>query len=167
MTRERESRTHPIQEDMPFQLRSWLVERAGWVAMGLLALTALTGALGLGPLAEGRARSADQALSVQYERFQRVTRLARFTFGFGAASPDLARLRLSPLFQDAYEIVGIVPAPARSSAGPEGLELTFAPPRTGDLTVVIWANPRRSGSLSLAAQAEAGSAATFWILVYP
>src|SRR5215472_7278598 len=102
--REQTSRTRPIKEDMRFQVRSWIAERAGWIVLAALIAVALTGALGLGPLADARSESVDRSLSVQYERFQRITRLTKFTFTLPAAGTNLALLRLSPLFQDIYEI---------------------------------------------------------------
>ncbi len=165
--REDADRTHPIQEDMGFQRRSWMVERAGWILLGMLALAALTGVLGLGPLAQARVEASDHSVAVQYERFQRQTRIAQFKFTLAAPAARSVPLRLSAPFQEVYEIASITPAPARSSAGRDGLELEFAAPRDGDLTVVMFAQPRHAGLMRLSAKAQAGSPASFSIFVYP
>ena len=49
------SRLYPVREDMRFQRRSWMVERAGWLVLTAIALAALTGVFGNGPLSTARA----------------------------------------------------------------------------------------------------------------
>ena len=151
--REQTDRTYPIQEDMTFQRRSWIVERVCWGLLGLLVCLALLGLFSHGPLSERRLATPDSSVTVRYERFQRITRLARFTMTLPATGEPTARLRLGPSFQDTYEIASLQPAPQSSSAGPEGLELTFAAPRAGGLTVAIWAHPHRAGLVPMSVAA--------------
>ncbi len=165
--REQTNRTYPIQEDMTFQRRSWVVERVSWVLLGVLVCLALPGIFSHGPLSERRIATPDNSLTVEYERFQRITRLARFTMILPATGETPSRLRLSPSFQDTYEITSLQPAPQSSSAGPDGLELAFAAPRAGDLTVAIWAHPHRAGSLAMSVQAGDKAPAEFSIFIYP
>ena len=60
-----------LGQDLPFQRRTWLVQRVGWGVVLLLLLAAAAGLLGRGPLSEKTARSADGALGVRYGRFVR------------------------------------------------------------------------------------------------
>jgi hypothetical protein len=46
-----------VEEDLEFQLRSWRVQRLGWLCFGLIILGSLLGLGGEGPLAE-RSRDA-------------------------------------------------------------------------------------------------------------
>jgi hypothetical protein len=159
------SRQIPVREDMRFQRRSWIVERVGWSLLILLALIGLSGAFGIGPLSWQTASSGP--LSVEYERFQRITRLARFTFNIsGQTGPEL-RLHLSDTFQKNFEVSNIQPRPARSTAGRDGLDLTFATDGASAARIVIWAHSRRYGMSDITARLGSEAPLSFWVLVYP
>jgi hypothetical protein len=106
-------------------------------------------------------------LTVEYERFQRVTALTRFSAQISEGGGEEAQLRLSNAFQENYEIEGIVPRPSRSTASALGLDMTFERPDTGPLTVVIWARPQAFGIVELAAAADRRDALQFSVLIYP
>src|SRR5262249_33260243 len=74
----RASRTHPIQEDMEFQRRSWLVQRTSWIIMALVLVAALAGLFFHGPLSHTTARNADGSVAVEYERFAHKTTVTHF-----------------------------------------------------------------------------------------
>jgi hypothetical protein len=158
------SRQYPVREDMRFQRRSWIVERGGWALLVLIALAALTGVFGNGPLSWQTA--ANGALSVEYERFQRITRITRFTFSAGAQNAEFT-LHLSRPFQDGFEISNVQPQPTRSAAGPDGIELTFATAPTNAGRIVIWAHSRRYGVSDISARLGNDAPVSFRILVYP
>jgi hypothetical protein len=159
------SRKVPIREDMRFQRRSWVVERFGWSLLLLLALIGLSGAFGVGPLSWQTARSGP--LSVEYERFQRITRVARFTFNISGQTGPEMRLHLSEAFQKNFEVSDIQPQPARSAAGPDGLDLTFATDGASAARIVIWAHSRHYGVSDITARAGNEAPASFWVFVYP
>jgi len=159
------SRNLPIREDMRFQRRSWIVERVGWWVLVLLALIALSGAFGIGPLSWQTARSG--SLTVEYERFQRITRLARFTFNISGQTGSESRLHLSEAFQKNFEVSDIQPQPARSSSGPDGLDLTFATDGANAARIVVWAHSRRYGVSDITARVGSEAPASFWVFVYP
>jgi hypothetical protein len=163
--REYNSRNYPVREDMRLQAAFWAWERAMWVAIAIIVLIALTGLFAHGPLSTRTV--ADVGLSLTYERFQRLTALARFTATISVSSGDEASLTLSPAFSDNFQIADIEPRPLRSSAGPRGLELVFQAPAGGELSVVIWAHPRSFGRYDLTAAADSGGRVAFSILVYP
>jgi hypothetical protein len=150
---------------MGFQRRAWIVERAGWLALTAVALLALSGLFGVGALST--ASIANGSLTVDYERFQRVTRLAKFTIRFAPAPDKARRLRLSRTFQENYEISSTQPPPANSHATPDGLELVFSAAEAGAGEAVIWAQPRSYGRMWIDAAAGDGAPARFWIFVYP
>ncbi len=159
------SRQFPVREDMRFQRRSWIVERLGWSLLVLIALIGLSGALGIGPLSWQKASSG--SLSVEYERFQRITRLARFTFdASGQNGPEL-RLHLSGAFQKDFEVSNIQPQPTRSATGPDGIDLTFATDASNAGRIVIWAHSRRYGVSDITARLGDEAPLPFWVLVYP
>jgi hypothetical protein len=159
------SREYPIREDMRFQDRFWRWERAAWFILILLALVGLSGTLGVGPLSWKKASAGP--LTVEYERFQRVTRLAKFSFNIADHSASEVRLHLNADFQKNYEISSIQPRPSHSTAGADGIDLTFASEPGREARIVIWAHSRHYGMSHLTASADGGEPATFWVLVYP
>lgn len=163
---ERDNRNYPIADNMRLQNALWAWERATWAILAIVILIALTGLLAHGPLSQRTVTNA--GLSLTYERFQRVTALARLNARISISYGDEASLTLSPPFADNFQIADIEPRPLRSSAGPHGLELVFQSPAAGELSVVIWAHPRSFGRFDLtAAAADPQGRVAFSILVYP
>jgi hypothetical protein len=163
---EDESRSYPIREDMAFQRRSWVAERIGWAAMGLVLLAALTGVFALGPLARTSASTSDGGLVVDHARF--VHKTARTWFTIRVAPPAREILvRLSPQFPASFDIESMEPRPLRSSAGAQGIELVFAPSRDGGLAVHIGARPKRFGFASISIEAEGRGKVELTQLIYP
>jgi hypothetical protein len=163
--REQDSRNYPVREDMRLQAAFWAWERATWAVIIAILLIALTGLFAHGPLSQKT--MADGALSLTYERFQRVTALTRLSARISVPHGDEASLTLSPSFSDRFQIADIEPRPLRSSAGSRGLELVFAAPSEGELSILIWAHPRSFGIFDLAAAADPEGRVAFSILVYP
>jgi hypothetical protein len=148
---------------MRFQRRTWLIERIGWLVLALIVLLALLGLFGSGFLSK---RSVEAGtLTIQYERFQRATRLVQFTFHFAPSPNSERRLQLNAAFQRNYEIGSIQPPPARSSA--DGLNLTFAAPPGNPADVVIWAHPRAYGTTRFEIRVDDEPPLTFSAFVYP
>ena len=56
---------------------------------------------------------------------------------------------------------------ATSTAGPDGVDLTFAARPNAGRRVVIWTQSRHYGLSRITAAADAGAAAAFWVFVYP
>ncbi len=159
------SRQYPVQEDMRFQRRSWIVERAGWGLLVLIALVGLSGAFGIGPLSWQTASSG--SLSVEYERFERVTRVARFTFEVKPQTEPELRLHLNGAFQRNFEISKIQPEPAQTAVGPDGMDMVFSTGGSDAARVVIWAHSRHYGMSDISAQLASEAPVSFWIFVYP
>ncbi|HWE77462.1 MAG TPA: hypothetical protein VG270_02975 [Pseudolabrys sp.] len=159
------SRKYPVREDMAFQRRSWMVERAGWVLLAVIALAGLTGVLGNGPLSWAHASAG--ALSVSYERFQRATKSSAFVFDVTQQTGDEITLHLGAPFQRNFEFSSIQPPPRRSRTGPQGIDLTFPASGAGRSRIVIWARPRRYGLSTITAAAEHAAPASLRVLVYP
>jgi hypothetical protein len=63
--------TLQIDEDIPFQQRSWRLQRYAWIAIGVAALGAILGVFGDGPLSHAEARSASGRTTLTFERFSR------------------------------------------------------------------------------------------------
>jgi hypothetical protein len=157
---------YPIEEYMAFQRREWIAERIGWSLLVLVALVALTGLLGYGPLSRTSATDATHRLSIEYERFQRKTVTGRFTLRVATSREPLV-LRLGPSFTAHFEIDSLQPMPLHSTQSGEGLTLTFAPPPSGEFTAVMWCRPRHIGLSRQTVALGAGPPIETAVFVYP
>jgi len=157
------SRQYPVKEHMGFQKRMWVVERIGWGVLAAVALLGLTGLFGSGWLSQGLA--AGDGLSIDYERFERTTRLSDFSFHFPPGAAERT-LHLNGAFQRNYEISRIEPQPLRSSAAPDGFAMTFALPPAGG-TVILRAHARGYGLQHITARADDRPPLSFSIMIYP
>ncbi|MFL5084929.1 MAG: hypothetical protein ACJ8FP_08930 [Xanthobacteraceae bacterium] len=162
-----DSRTHPIQEDMQFQRRTWLAERIGWIVMAALLVAGLAGIFFHGPLSRTIAKNADESVAIDYERFAHKTALTHFVIRTSAPLPDHVLVRLGPSFANMHDIDSIEPRPVRSSGGSYGLEFLFARSSAGDLGVYVAARPKRFGLMSLHVEVEGRGALNIAQLVYP
>jgi hypothetical protein len=156
----------PVYEDMHFQEISWTLQRVGWVALALISLLALTGVFSHGHFSNAVARQDGLPLSVNYERFQRMSALHRFDIAMPPGAEDDIRLTFNKAFTDLYEIDSIQPQPLRSNASNGGIVLTFDWPERGNFNAVMWARPRNFGYAPLEIGTPRGSL-TFPVLVYP
>jgi hypothetical protein len=159
------SRHYPVQENMRFQKRSWIVERLGWLLLSAIAVIGLTGVLGNGPASW--AHAAGGGLAVTYERFERTTRTSSFAFDLGPTTGSDRTLHLSAAFQRDFEFSSIQPPPLHSRTGQDGIDLVFAARRGASGRVVIWAHARSYGLSRITASADGGTSAAFWVFAYP
>ncbi len=128
-------------------------------------MAALLGLFGGGVLSTGTA--ANEVMTVEYERFQRVTRLVHFEFRLSPAAGVERKLHLGRTFQENYEITSIVPQPSHSVAARDGLDLTFATSAATASQITIWAHPRTYGSVSIDARADGAKPVNFSVFIYP
>jgi hypothetical protein len=161
------NRNYPIEEDMQFQRRSWLVERIGWSLLAMLLAAGLTGIFFHGPLSRTTARDASESVAVEYERFAHKTALTHFIIRVSAPLPDHVLVRLGPSFANMHDIESVEPRPIRSSGGSYGLELLFARSAAGDIAAYIAARPKRFGLMSLHVEVEGRGALNIPQFVYP
>jgi hypothetical protein len=156
----------PVYEDMRFQEISWTLQRVGWTALALIVVLALTGIFSHGHFSNVVARQDDFPLTVNHERFQRMSALHRFDMSLLPDNEDEIRLTFNKTFSDLYEIDSIQPQPVRSNASNGGLILTFELPERGNFNAVMWVRPRSFGFASLEIGTPRGSL-TLPIFVYP
>ena len=162
---ELEDRHYPVEEKTRFQRRTWVIERLGWTALGLIVLAAFSGVFGFGPLS--KTSSGDASLSIEYERFQRITHLVQFRVHLAASEAQERQLELDDEFATSYEITDIEPRPMHSSAGGHELQLTFSSKPSEPLTIIIWAHPRSYGAVRLQVRTDGGADVHVAPFVYP
>lgn len=161
------NRTHPIHEDMRFQRRSWVAERIGWIAMALVIVAALTGLFFHGPASHTMAKSADNSLAIEYERFAHKTAVTHFVIRISPPVGDQVLVRLGPAFASTHDIDSLEPRPLRSSGGSYGVEYVFARSAAGDLTAYLGARPKRFGVMPLHVEVEGRGAVNITQIIYP
>jgi len=147
--------TYPVKEDMRFQKTVWIIQRVSWILLIFVPLAALAGVFSHGPLSDRIAQASNEGWSLEYEKFQRMTVQSRFVIRVPAVQGEEVRLHLGPSFQQSYDIQSMQPDAERGSADADGLYLFFKA-NEGELTAVIWATPRRFGSVDLRAETEDG-----------
>lgn len=157
---------YPIEEYMAFQRREWISERIGWCLLILIALVALSGLLAYGPLSRAHATDTSHRLSIEYDRFERITVATHLTLRVAAPTAPFA-IRLGSDFTSHFELDSVEPRPQRSTQGRDGLVLTFDPPPGGDFTAVLWYRPRRAGLVEFSAALDAEPLLRRNIVIYP
>jgi hypothetical protein len=159
------SRQYPVQEHTAFQRRMWIVQRIGWMMLGVISLAALFGLFDYGVLSKRTATGTE--MSVEYERFERATRLASFVFHFAASANTERRLHLNRAFQEGFEISSIQPPPLRSSVDADGINLTFAVTPSVVSQIVIWARPHRYSTVGIEARVDDTPPMDLRVFTYP
>jgi hypothetical protein len=155
---------------MAWQRRTWVIQRLGWLVLGGLVLTALTGAFGYGPVSWRQASDPAGLLRVEFERFQRQG--SEFTLRVDiapeATTHDAAVLRVSGSFLDAVEVKGIVPEPREERSSGSDVEYVVPVAQPGRAATIRFAlKMREIGSHTAEIGLGGREPARFTQFVYP
>jgi hypothetical protein len=114
-----------IDEDIRHSEREWRFERAGWAIMGLVALAALLGLLGNGPLSKASASAG--GMTVRYDRLDRAHAQSRIRVELASpgSSDGTVRLWIDRRYLDGLRIVRMDPEPERSEISPDRVTHSF------------------------------------------
>lgn len=160
-----------ISEDMKFQERSWRAQRVAWVIMLLVAVAALFGLFGGGPLAHATAGSLESGLRVEYDRFTRLRGQSRMIAEIGASairSDSSVRLWLDREWLDRHDVLSITPSPKESGLQADEVVYTFsATPGSSAVRVTFVLESRRLGSAKGRAGLVGGPSYAFRQITYP
>ncbi len=140
-----------IHQDLPFQRRTWMVQRVSWAVMALAVLAAVLGLFGHGPLSETVAEDPAVPLKLTYERFGRYQSplTLQLHVESRAISEGRVLLWLSQDYLDHVEVQRISPEPSAQRLSPTGILYEFEladEGQGGDVTLHVEA--RRIGRLS-------------------
>ncbi len=115
-----------IRENIGFSRRMWMLERAGWIVMGLFVLSAVLGLTGDGPLSSTQTASPEGGV-VRYNRFLRLLAQApleievRRENGTGHA----VQLQVNRVYLKEFHIKAITPGPLTAEFQGEFIVYTF------------------------------------------
>ena len=137
-----------INEDLAFQHRSWRIQRAGWIAMGLLLLTGLTGFWGQGPFSWGTAGHQSEPLQVEYERLTHYMTTATLRLHVNTdTGRDRTAVRFTQRYADTIQIEQIMPRPEFEAVSAEGLTYVFRLEPGRPSTITFYMKMGRAGLL--------------------
>lgn len=160
-----------INDDMPLQRRTWIVERIGWIVMGILVLAALAGVFATGPASWAEAHDPSGQVRVEYERFQR--HMAPFSLQVHIApesvSGDTIAVRLNADLVNAIQVQKVVPEPQNAKATADGIAYTFAVLEPGKPAALHFSFlvSRTFGTVDARIGLSGRPPARFTIFVYP
>jgi hypothetical protein len=106
--------------------REYWLERAAWIGMGLILLSASLGAFGPGLLSMRRAATPDGSLSVEYSAIERYHAPGVLVLRATSERPDRSvQIALSRTLADRTKLVQVTPAPDRVETHEGAIVLTF------------------------------------------
>jgi hypothetical protein len=116
-----------VGEDLDYQHRSWAVQRVGWVVMGLVALAALLGLFGSGPLSNATTGDESKPLWLEYERFARLQAPTRLRIHLRPSNGGDGKVRvlLNRDYLNGVQIQQVTPQPESVEAGLKQLTYVF------------------------------------------
>lgn len=170
MAEEKSRDSADIEDDIDFQQRSWRVQRAGWIAMLVIAIAALTGIFGGGPFASAEAASPD-GLRVRYERVIRLrapqTLYIEAPAGAARADSTLS-IWLDREWLESNGLEAIVPEPESSLLEGGRIVYEFRVARaSGSILIRMDLKALSMGSVSGSAGILGGSSASFTQFALP
>jgi hypothetical protein len=164
------ARSIQVDEDMAWQRRTWMIQRLGWIAMGGLVLTGLTGIFGYGPVSWREASDPAGLVRVEYERFQRQGSefALRVDVAPHATGGDTIAVRVSGTFLDAVEVKGIVPEPREAKSLGADVEYMIPVAQPGRAATIRFAlKLRKVGTHTAEIGLSGREPARFTQFVYP
>ena len=161
------SRSHPVQEDMEFQRKSWSAERFGWFALSLIIALASLGVFANGPLSSGSTEDGTGRLQVAYERFHRLGSEADMRLRLHATERQPVAVYLNTAFMKTFKIDRVHPTPTSEQGRPDGVEMVFQPAAGGSFTIYYALRSRRVGMIEAEIGVPGEVPARFAQIVFP
>ena len=170
MAKEKPQDSADITDDIAFQRRSWRVQRAGWIVMLLIAVAALSGIFGGGPLSSAETASTD-GFRVRYERFIRLRAPQTLHIEAPAAAAradSTLSIWLDRKWLESNGLEAIVPEPESSLLEADRIVYAFrVVPASGPILIRLDLEALSTGSVSGRAGIPGGSSASFTQFAFP
>jgi hypothetical protein len=129
-----------LSDDLPFSRKSWILERIGWAALGLLLAAGLAGLLGPGLFSKTRAGEPGGPIRVEFDRFERRQNEGTLRVELGPLREESGRagLRIENRYLDGLEIESLRPEPVQVTADSGGTTFLFSKRGDGDGVSVVF-----------------------------
>ena len=160
-----------LEEDIRHHRTAWRVERAGWFVMATLAILALGGVFGEGPLSGASVTTPDARLTLHYERFTRYQSASEFEIEFDHARAEddtVATVWFGREFLEGFRIESITPEPVETESDGERVMFSFARDETSArVSVVFTVMAEERGARGGVVGTGSGTGVRFRQIVYP
>ena len=159
-----------VTEDPNFHRRFWTFQRAGWIALVLLVVAALTGLFGSGPLSTATAHTDGDELTVDYHRFSRYQSLStiQVTLGPGAIEGSEAQVWINSSYMNRVRIENIAPEPDSVEIGSERYIFTFMVAEEADPAPISFhVRPEEPGIQAAEVGIVDGPSTSMRLIVFP
>jgi len=133
--------------------RGWRLQRIGWVLMGAVIVLAAAGGLGAGPLSRRTIESG--GVRLEYEAIDRVGHSTAMSWSVSTSAGSV-RLSLDSTMLAVFDIESWVPAPARSEATTNGIDLFFSVATNNPVAIRMRAMPVSPGRFTPRVKAAPG-----------
>jgi hypothetical protein len=168
MTRTPDADGLQLDEDLAHQRREWRVQRLGWFAMLLIALAALAGLLGPGPLSKAR-ESDSSGVEVEYLRFarSRAPEELRIRLPADATRTGRVRVGLPDALLGRIELHRVQPEPSSVvvHSGRQDFEILTEPGASAE--IIVHYEHRSFGRSPASLYVDGREAVAFEQWVYP
>lgn len=158
-----------VGEDLEFQRRWWRFEHVIWACFTLILVLDLAGVLGRGPLAKAHVKTADGAMDMSYERFERFQTPSIISIHLGPNAVHDGKIQLW-VSQSLIKSLGnqrIIPQPATSTLSDLGMLYSWPSGSRPD-SVDFALEPAHVGMEHFTIRLpENNDQITKWVIVYP
>lgn len=149
--------------------RIMVAQRIGWAGLVLIAVAALAGLFGPGPLSWATQSGASGLVQLEYERFAR--RIGDTSLQLQVrpdpAQPGTARVWISSEYLSGVQVRQVQPEPDSWIGVDRGVVLAFPVSGPDPITVQLQIRPDQIGLLRGAVGAPGREPVEFWQFVYP
>lgn len=160
-----------IGQDLDFQRRQWVMQRVGWVAMGMVILAALVGFMGAGPLSKASVGGPDAGLRLMYLRFDHLhaPTEVRMEISGDAIREGVVRVWVDQAFLDRIQLEQVIPEPEEVLAKPDRTVYVFQAESdpSQPIQVMFQFQQDAFGVHTDRVGLVDGPELTFWQVVYP
>ena len=156
-----------LNEDFQFQLKTWRVQRFGWIIMAFTVIAGTAGAFGSGVLSKSQILKED--IIIEYDRLSRYETTAKITFYTQPAIGDsVVKIWISRDYIDEMQVEQITPEPESNQVTADRIIYSFLlSKRSERVKISCHLKTAKIGFLKARTGIEGGDEVVFTQFVYP
>ncbi|MEL4015648.1 hypothetical protein [Dryocola clanedunensis] len=160
------SRTHPVEEDMRWQVKEWKLEKWGGICLMLLVVLSLLGVFSDGWLSQTTSSNPAGTLLVEHQRVMRAQSDESFTLRVKSATGQPTVLTLGQDFMDNFQIQTLQPQPMITHASQHEMVLTWPANEGKEQALWLTAQPQSAGHFTSTFRLKGAEPVTIsqWVL---